>query len=723
MATLVLSTVGTLVGGPIGGAVGALIGQSLDQRMLAPSRRGPRLGDLSVQTSSYGSAIPHIFGMLRVAGTVIWSTDLIEDRYKSGGGKGQPKVTNYSYSASFAVALSGRAIRGVGRIWADGKLLRGAGGDWKSGIAAFRLHHGGEGQPADPLIASLEGEAPAYRGIAYAVFEGLELADFGNRIPSLTFEVRADDGPVSLGAITAALSGGGLEGPATPLLAGFAATGDSLRGAIEALADALPLPLRDTGTALSLGTGAQITLSAEEAGTGGEAPAARLARSRDAAGTLPDEVAISYYEPARDWQASLQRARAGAGPGRRAMRVELPAALAAGEAKAIAEARLALHWTERRRATVRLPFQRMSIAPGDLVTVPELPGRWRVESAALDGMIVELGLVAHGAASALVLPAAAGRVTGDADLIAGQTVLALLDLPPLDGVPADRPQLWVAAAGTGVGWRRAALLVSLDEGASWAEAGGTAPAATMGWADTVLPAGSSLQFDMTGAVEVTLANDAMWLESRDDAALSRGANLAMLGGELIQFGVAEPLGARRFRLSRLLRGRRGSEGAMTHHAEGESFVLVERETLLPIDLPLAQIGRSVRVLAVGRGDTRDGVEAQAIVGARAVRPPAPVALTAERLPDGTVVVRWTRRSRTGWDWLDGADAPLGEEREAYRLTIGGRTEETGSPVWRYSPAAQAADRQTGPIAIAVRQLGTIAVSDPVEIVFGEEEES
>jgi hypothetical protein len=60
---------------------------------------------------------------MRVAETVIWSTDIKEERSSSGGGKGQPKSVNYSYSASFAVALSGRRISAVRRIRADGKLL------------------------------------------------------------------------------------------------------------------------------------------------------------------------------------------------------------------------------------------------------------------------------------------------------------------------------------------------------------------------------------------------------------------------------------------------------------------------------------------------------------------------------------------------------------------------------------------------------------------------
>src|SRR5690242_16286504 len=127
MATLVLSTVGASLGGPIGGAIGSLVGQSIDQQIFGAPRRGPRLGDLAVQTSSYGTQIPRIYGTMRVAGSVVWATDLVEGGTTSGA-KGQPDVT-YSYSVSFAVALSSRRAGEIGRIWADGKLLRGAAGD------------------------------------------------------------------------------------------------------------------------------------------------------------------------------------------------------------------------------------------------------------------------------------------------------------------------------------------------------------------------------------------------------------------------------------------------------------------------------------------------------------------------------------------------------------------------------------------------------------------
>ena len=210
MATLVLTSVGTALGGPIGGALGSLVGQSIDQGLFGPGiRKGPRLGDLSVQTSSYGSPVPRIYGAMRVAGTVIWASDLIEEEVIEGGGKGSPERQTYSYSANLAVALSSRPVAAVGRIWADGKLIRGASGDFKV-KTKFRLASGSEDQEQDPLIASTEGIdlAPAYRGLALAIFEGLELAEFGNRIPLLTFEVFADEEPITLPGLMADASNG-----------------------------------------------------------------------------------------------------------------------------------------------------------------------------------------------------------------------------------------------------------------------------------------------------------------------------------------------------------------------------------------------------------------------------------------------------------------------------------------------------------------------------------
>lgn len=726
MATLVLSTVGQYFGGPIGSAVGTLIGQQIDNKLFAPKpRHGPRLGDLAVQTSSYGSQIPKIFGTMRVAGTVIWSTDLQEYKTSSGGGaKNRPKTIHYSYSASFAVALSGRPVREVRRIWADGKLLRGAAGDFKSEVGGFRLHGGSEDQAPDPLIVAAEGAggAPAYRGTAYVVFEDLQLADFGNRIPSMSFELVAEE-DAALPAIAEGLSEGEVTADASSLpLIGYAASGDSVRSALEALGDALPLRLVEEGDRLRLTAGgAEANLlpaggEAHGAGAGG-----RMELERGAAAAAPSAVSIAFYDPERDFQTGLQRASSGEA-GLRSERRVLAAAVAAETAKALAEQRLGDAWAGRRQIKLHYGWNRARLRPGLSVRVPGQPGRWRVVRWSFEKMVVTISLSGVSPGEASAAPASAGRPIGQADLIHGATEILLLDLPlGASGETAARPQLLVAAAGAEAGWRSAALTASFDGGASWSPAGGTAGAAVMGSLVAPLPARGSALLDLESSALVELLHEGMWLESRDDAALAGGANLAAVGTELLQFGVAEQVAPRRFRLSRLLRGRRGSEWAADHRT-GERFVLLAAESLAALDVPPAALGAEARVIATGLGDAPDGVEASTPVTGEAGRPPSPVHLRGERTADGSLHLSWVRRSRGGWTWMSGTETPLSEEREGYRVTVsssfGARTTEVLEPAFTYSAADQSADGASGALTAEVVQLGSHAPSRPARLVIG-----
>jgi hypothetical protein len=186
MAQVVLSAVGQSVGGGIGRVIGSTIGRAIDNRVvgsLGPARQvGPRLETLKVQGTAEGAPMACVFGRARVAGQVIWAARFLEGKDKGRAGKGGPKTVDYVYSLSFAVALCEGEIDGVGRVWADGRLM-----DMTDVV--MRVHRGGEGQTPDPLIEAVERDAPAYRGTAYVVFEDLPLGPFGDRVPQLSFEV------------------------------------------------------------------------------------------------------------------------------------------------------------------------------------------------------------------------------------------------------------------------------------------------------------------------------------------------------------------------------------------------------------------------------------------------------------------------------------------------------------------------------------------------------
>lgn len=706
MATLVLTAVGTALGGPIGGAIGAVIGQSVDGALFAPkARQGPRLGELAVQTSSYGTPIPKLFGTMRAAGTVIWSTDLIERRSTSGGGKGRPKSVDYSYSASFAVALSARRVRAVRRIWADGKLLRGAAGDFKV-KTRFRLYQGDEDQAVDPLIAAAEGAgaAPAYRGTAYAVFEELELAEFGNRIPSLTFEIEADEAAVALGAIAAELASGVRSGAGTPVFGGYLASGGSVRATIEEAAELTDLVLADDGLLLEL------------RGSGGEPVPVERAREsgrrevvRRAAGAVPAEVTIAYHDAGRDHQAGLQRASAGGqAEGAPSERRALAAALTAASAKALAERRLDTLWAQRVSATIICGWTGAPLRPGMLLALEGESGSWRVRRWTLGDMKVKLELVRQAEGAASAGQASPGRPTSQPDRLHGPTLLRLYDLP-LGAIGNGAPALAAMAAGTEPGWRQAELSVSFDGGVSWQDIGAAGAPAVLGTAVTTLPFAGSALFDEETSFEVELLHEEMELTACDEDALVSGANLALVGAELVQFGSVERLSARSFRLSRLLRGRLGTEWAAGGHVAGEDFALIEAANLRAIELPAGvAAGGPVALLASGVADD-EPAEAEQIAGGEALRPPSPVHLRAEGEGGGGLLVSWVRRSRLGWAWNSGSDTPLGEERELYQVEIAGagavRRIETGQSQYLYDAAARTADGP-GPITVSVVQLGT-----------------
>jgi Putative phage tail protein len=714
MATLILTAVGGLIGGRIGGAIGAVLGQRIDGKLFGPKGgSGPRLGDLTFQSSTYGAQLPKLFGRMRVAGSVIWATDLKEDRRKVSTGKGKPKQTVYSYSASFAVALSARRAIRVGRIWADGKLLRGEAGDFKT-QTGFRFHTGEEGQAPDPLISAAEGagQTPAYRGLAYAVFEDFQLTDYGNRIPSLSFEVIADEGAVSIGMIVAGLAPS-ITAEAPTQIDGMAVSGDSLRGVFGTLADLITLSASDSGTGLLIKEAALPAppLQTDDLGASVNGNVSRLTLERASPASIPHKMSLAYYDVSRDYQQGSQSVSR-PGSALREVRSEFAAALSPAKAKSLISQRLIRELAGREVARVTLPWRYAGLVPGQSLLLPGTAGTWLIRESSLEGMVVHLTLNRSASPAQVALGADAGRGVYESDLIIGPTLLALLDLPWLGAGLATAPSVYAVAAGTGSGWRSAALLQSNDGGVSVEEVGSTAPSAIIGTASTILASGTSSIIDRANSVDVTLAHSGMTLVDADFAGLIAGRNLASLGAELIQFERVEALGGANYRLAGLLRGRRGTEAAMATHQIGECFVLVENDALAPLTVPLGL--SSMLIWASGVGDL---VPVHAVLAAPgiALRPLSPSHLKVEEAAD--TIVRWIRRSRDGWRWDDFVDAPLGEEAERYRLTItpnigAVRTINVIQPHWTYAASERSADVSGGAssVTIAVQQSGTYGPS-------------
>ncbi len=195
---------GIAIGFAIGSLIGGLIGGAIDPPPVVDIT-GPRLTDLSVQTSTYGSFIPRAYGKIGIYGNIFWIEDNkvkeTAKKVRQGGkgiGGGGANTKTFTYSATFALGLCGGPIAGVNKIWIGSKLLYSASATDVYEIIAsnqqtpyFRVYLGTEDQLADPRMQMTLGAAnvPAYRGLAYIVFYDLPLADYGNSLISAQIKV------------------------------------------------------------------------------------------------------------------------------------------------------------------------------------------------------------------------------------------------------------------------------------------------------------------------------------------------------------------------------------------------------------------------------------------------------------------------------------------------------------------------------------------------------
>jgi hypothetical protein len=96
---------------------------------------------------------------------------------------------------------------------------------------------------------------------------------------------------------------------------------------------------------------------------------------------------MSYYDAARDYQSAEARARAG-GKGVREEQIELPAVLAASDAKSLVHEIIAARSTRRDRLTLRLPPSFAALEPGEHIRLPTDPRTWTVEKCTIEGFVV-----------------------------------------------------------------------------------------------------------------------------------------------------------------------------------------------------------------------------------------------------------------------------------------------------------------------------------------------
>ncbi|MFZ1736698.1 phage tail baseplate protein, partial [Sphingorhabdus sp.] len=721
MATLILTTVGSFFGGPIGGALGGYVGRQIDSAIFGgpKPREGARLNELTVQTSSYGTQIPGVLGKMRMAGTVIWASDLIEQKVKSGGGKNRPSTVQYSYSVNLAVAISSRPVKRIGRIWADGNLVRGQDGIFKVDTE-FRFYPGSEFQAVDPLIASAENVAkcPAFRGLSYVVFEGLQLADFGNRVPSFSFEVIERDAPVSVSDICNSASGGLISGTSAETVSGYALQGDSARASIKPVLKLAPvavLPVDDGMVVRDWAAPMSSHSLSDVAEAQGDARPS-LDRSFPGAEAEIPAFGLRYYDVSRDFQAGLQ-VSARSGVGRKPHAFEFPGALDAQAALRLADWQL-LNIPRQSFETVGMfAIGPESLAVGDKAMLPGDQRSWHIAEVEMSGLALRVTLrsafVDSGPDAALADP---GRNLVGSDLPIGETVLVAMDLPALAGNNAEKPIVAIAAAGTEAGWRRAAI--SLIDGDNRIELGQTAPAAIIGELLEILPPHPNHLLDTQNQLRVRLLHEAMELPAGSGHPVSPTAPAVWIGDEIVRYGFAERISATDYRLTNLLRGVSGTDFSPNVHQIGAPLVLLDSDTLHFVEGHPLIVGQDITFEAMGLADVLPETT-ELLLNGNALRPLSPVHSSFDVNDAGDGLLSWIRRTRRDNGWQDSVDIPIGEDVLSFEILCYSsgllRSAWTTDVEHLVIPAAELtalAGGLSGVLDFEFRQIGTHSKSGP-----------
>lgn len=197
------SAIGGAIGTGLGGGIfsticrfaGSWIGKYIEREIAGPDEYyniAKIKESFTGVKANYGDCIPLVFGKAKLYGQIIWidqirSVSVNEDVNKYFEDTGQTRSITHNvkvvYYASFALSICEGTIIDIDRVWLNSELV-------DISKYNFRLYLGSDEQNPDPLITKHHKNlTPAFKDLAYIVFEDLPLADFNDLIPNFAFEV------------------------------------------------------------------------------------------------------------------------------------------------------------------------------------------------------------------------------------------------------------------------------------------------------------------------------------------------------------------------------------------------------------------------------------------------------------------------------------------------------------------------------------------------------
>jgi len=563
----------------------------------------------------------------------------------------------------------------------------------------IRIYKGTTTQTADSLLEDYEGagEVPGYRGLAYIIFEGLQLRDFGNRVPSFSFLVKpsssynlqeamtdlheraglTDSTDFDVSALdTTAVKGYNIAGPRSPI------------GMIKTLMLSYNLIAQVKNGILTYNERTDvddITIDADDMAAheeGQDVP--RIITLLDKTGIdLPREVDVRFIEKALDYQQSNQNERLIESASDSVVGIDLPIVLTAAEARIIAKRELWVMWGTRQTVAFTLPPSQFDLLENDRVTVeaPTVAGTEtyviliREIARGFNRMLEIKGVIEH---EEVLDQTASAEEPSNYDvsvftppyinmhlidvaplrnedvLVAGFYYGECMEdhrIPPVTGAPANR------RASSSSSWSDKRLSGHPEN----------APEASIGIATTVLGDRKTEFWDNENTVTIQLRNGIA--ESEVELEVLNGLNRIIIGDEIIGYQTATLIAPRTYTLSKLIRGLRNTEWATDKHVVNEMVMILTDANIIFHNGNVSAVGTEFNYVDLIKGSF-DAEELRTYeYQANTLRPFAPCHIKGNRNASNDLAITWIRRTRAIIRHFSGNPTPVIDPREIYQFEI------------------------------------------------------
>lgn len=320
---------------------------------------------------------------------------------------------------------------------------------------------------------------------------------------------------------------------------------------------------------------------------------------------LPRRVDVKHLDPAGGLNTNKQSAfrKSNLIKAKSDVTIELPFATTADFAASLALKHIKMKWHEQMTHTWALTLKHTRLVPGDTIEYEDRDGnvyRIRIEERNEDTGVLDFKgkqdggpTVYNSSAKGLSLGTPISTTPG----LVGGTRLEVLNIP-VQRDQDDQLGVYVAVAGETSVWYGAEVLMSID-GINYTTAFETEVPATLGETESALLEEISAEYPSRQTV---IVKSNFELESVTRESLMLGYNRCVIGDEVLQFQTATYLGANRYLLSGLVRGRYNT--TPDAWPIGTRFVMIDT-ALTFVQAQSSYLGREIFLKPVSYGTTED----------------------------------------------------------------------------------------------------------------------